>query len=61
MVAAFTSAMAPACRLVHVDVPSELVMVSGFVGRVDALQVLADRLARRREGQLCLGGPMKDP
>ncbi|MBE1603079.1 hypothetical protein [Streptomyces stelliscabiei] len=48
-------------RLVEAAVRAELVTVSGFVGRIDAPQVLADRLARRLEDQLRLGGPIKDP
>ena len=40
---------------------AELATVSGFVGRTDAPQVLADRLARRLEDQLRLGVPIKDP
>ncbi|MER6205939.1 hypothetical protein [Streptomyces sp. NPDC001642] len=39
---------------------AELATVSGFVGRVDVLQVIADRLARRLEDQLRRGGPVKD-
>ncbi|MGW2360051.1 hypothetical protein [Streptomyces phaeofaciens] len=48
-------------RLVEAAARSELVMVSGFVGRSDAPQVLADRLARRLEDQLRVGGPIQDP
>jgi hypothetical protein len=48
-------------RLVESAVRAELVTVSGFVGRTDAPQVLADRLARRLADQLRLGGPVKDP
>ncbi|MGW6358497.1 hypothetical protein ACWFR5_25810 [Streptomyces sp. NPDC055092] len=48
-------------RLVEAAARAELATVSGFVGRVDAPQVLADRLARRLEDQLRLGGPIKDP
>ncbi|MER7309957.1 hypothetical protein E5082_29965 [Streptomyces griseoluteus] len=33
----------------------------GFVGRADAPQVLADRLARRLADQMRLAGPVKDP
>ncbi|MER6205928.1 hypothetical protein [Streptomyces sp. NPDC001642] len=35
--------------------------MSGFVGRSDAPQVLADRLAGRLEEPMRLGGPIKDP
>ncbi|MGW2050770.1 hypothetical protein ACWCPF_37200 [Streptomyces sp. NPDC001858] len=48
-------------RLVEAAARSELVTVSGFVGRIDAPQVLTDRLARRLADQLCLGGPIQDP
>ncbi|MER6162764.1 hypothetical protein ABT147_46070 [Streptomyces sp. NPDC001868] len=48
-------------RLVEAAARSELVTVSGFVGRTDGPQVLADRLARRLADQLRLGGPIKDP
>ena len=48
-------------RLVEAATGAELATVSGFVGRVDAPQVLADRLARRLEDQMRLGGPIKDP
>ncbi|MFC7265853.1 hypothetical protein [Streptomyces lutosisoli] len=48
-------------RLVEAAARSELATVSGFVGWIDAPQVLADRLARRLEDQLRLGGPIKDP
>lgn len=48
-------------RLVESAARAELATVSGFVGRIDAPQVLADRLARRLEDQLRLGGPVKDP
>ncbi|MGW1620957.1 hypothetical protein [Streptomyces sp. NPDC002172] len=48
-------------RLVEAAARSELATVSGFVGRIDAPQVLADRLARRLDDQLRLGGPIKDP
>ncbi|WP_237276767.1 hypothetical protein [Streptomyces caniscabiei] len=48
-------------RLVEAAVRAELATVSGFVGRIDGPQVLADRLARRLEDQLRLGGPIKDP
>ncbi|WP_333745887.1 hypothetical protein [Streptomyces sp. IBSBF 2950] len=48
-------------RLVEAAARSELVTVSGFVGRTDAPQALADRLARRLADQMRLGGPIKDP
>lgn len=48
-------------RLVEAATGAELATVSGFVGRVDAPQVLADRLARRLEDQMRRGGPVKDP
>ena len=48
-------------RLVESATGAELATVSGFVGRIDAPQVLADRLARRLEDQVRLGGPIKDP
>ncbi|MEV6383086.1 hypothetical protein AB0M31_27200 [Streptomyces sp. NPDC051773] len=48
-------------RLVESAARAELVTVSGFVGRTDAPQVLADRLVRRLADQLRLGGPIKDP
>ncbi|MFG2856688.1 hypothetical protein ACGFZ9_39550 [Streptomyces mirabilis] len=48
-------------RLVEAAARAELATVSGFVGRIDGPQVLADRLALRLEDQLRLGGPIKDP
>ncbi|MFI1568342.1 hypothetical protein ACH4ZX_35890 [Streptomyces sp. NPDC020490] len=48
-------------RLVEAAARSELGRVVGFVGRADAPQVLADRLARRLADQMRLGGPIKDP
>ncbi|MEU3787526.1 hypothetical protein [Streptomyces sp900129855] len=48
-------------RLVEAAARAELATVSGFVGPIDAPQVLADRLARRLEDQMRLGGPIKDP
>ncbi|MEU1516239.1 hypothetical protein ABZ490_29570 [Streptomyces sp. NPDC005811] len=48
-------------RLVEDAARAKLVRVSGFVGRIDAPQVLADRLARRLADQMRLGGPIKDP
>ncbi|GAA3081848.1 hypothetical protein GCM10020000_79710 [Streptomyces olivoverticillatus] len=40
---------------------TELATVAGYVGRADAPQVLADRLARRLEEQTRLGAAVKDP
>ncbi|OKJ07644.1 hypothetical protein AMK21_32095 [Streptomyces sp. CB00316] len=52
----------PAARkLVEAAARGELARVVGFVGRTDAPQVLADRVARRLEDQMRLGGPIKDP
>jgi hypothetical protein len=52
----------PAARkLVEAAARSELVRVAGFAGRTDAPQVLTDRIARRLEDQMRLGGPIKDP
>ncbi|MEW2373422.1 hypothetical protein AB0940_29225 [Streptomyces sp. NPDC006656] len=48
-------------RLVEAAARSELSRVVGFAGRVDAPQVLADRLARRLADQMRLAGPIKDP
>ncbi|MFD4833199.1 hypothetical protein ACFWPV_25565 [Streptomyces uncialis] len=48
-------------RLVEAAARSELGRVVGFVGRPDAPQVLADRVARRLEEQMRLAGPIKDP
>lgn len=48
-------------RLVEAATRDELVAVTGFAGRTDGPQVLADRLARRLEEQLRHGGPIKDP
>ncbi|MEU9157953.1 hypothetical protein AB0D59_47385 [Streptomyces sp. NPDC048417] len=48
-------------RLVEAAARSELATLSGFVGRDDAPQVLADRVARRLSEQLLRGGPVKDP
>ncbi|MFD5814762.1 hypothetical protein [Streptomyces sp. NPDC127038] len=48
-------------RLVAAAARSELGKVVGFAGRVDAPQVLADRLARRLADQIRLAGPIKDP
>ncbi|NUK23707.1 hypothetical protein HRW08_13650 [Streptomyces lunaelactis] len=48
-------------RLVEAAARGELARVVGFAGRTDAPQVLADRVARRLEDQVRLGGPIKDP
>ncbi|MGW6940009.1 hypothetical protein ACWGF3_13545 [Streptomyces xanthophaeus] len=48
-------------RLVEVAARSELAQLAGFSGRADAPQVLADRIARRLEDQMRLGGPIADP
>ncbi|MFI9778603.1 hypothetical protein ACIHCV_28480 [Streptomyces sp. NPDC051956] len=48
-------------RLVEAKARTELARVVGFAGPADAPQVLADRLARRLEDQLRLGGPITDP
>ncbi|MFF5393276.1 hypothetical protein ACFY5H_34040 [Streptomyces sp. NPDC013012] len=50
-----------AWRLVEAAVRSELGRVVGFAGRMDAPQILADRLARRLAEQTRLAGPIKDP
>ncbi|MDW4917365.1 hypothetical protein [Streptomyces californicus] len=47
--------------LVEAKVRAELARVTGFAGSVDAPQILADRLARRLENQMRLGGPITDP
>ncbi|WP_327372298.1 hypothetical protein [Streptomyces sp. NBC_01217] len=47
-------------RLVEAAARRELNRVVGFVGRADAPQVLADRLARHLENQMRLYGPIKD-
>ncbi|MFJ1601512.1 hypothetical protein [Streptomyces sp. NPDC088261] len=52
----------PAARkLVEAAARGELARVVGFVGRTDAPQILADRVARRLEDQMRLAGPIKDP
>lgn len=52
----------PAARkLVEAAARGELARVVGFAGRTDAPQVLADRVARRLEDQMRLGGPIRDP
>jgi hypothetical protein len=48
-------------KLVEAAARSELERVVAFAGRADAPQVLADRLARRLENQMRLGGPITDP
>ncbi|WP_370424308.1 hypothetical protein AB8O64_36755 (plasmid) [Streptomyces sp. QH1-20] len=48
-------------KLVEAAARSELVRVVGFAGRTDAPQVLADRISRRLEEQMRLGGPITDP
>ncbi|MGW6639495.1 hypothetical protein ACWGIT_20485 [Streptomyces cyaneofuscatus] len=47
--------------LVEAKVRTELARVVGFAGPADAPQILADRLARRLENQMRLGGPITDP
>ncbi|MGW1819473.1 hypothetical protein ACWCQM_38720 [Streptomyces sp. NPDC002125] len=47
--------------LVEAKVRAELARVTGFAGSGDAPQILADRLARRLENQMRLGGPITDP
>ncbi|MEU5971959.1 hypothetical protein [Streptomyces globisporus] len=47
--------------LVEAKVRAELARVVGFAGPADAPQILADRLARRLENQMRLGGPITDP
>ncbi|MFF4858625.1 hypothetical protein ACFY2N_27445 [Streptomyces rubiginosohelvolus] len=48
-------------RLVETRARAELAQVVGFAGPTDAPQILADRLARRLECQMRLGGPITDP
>ncbi|MCX4489800.1 hypothetical protein OG890_38820 [Streptomyces anulatus] len=48
-------------RLVEAKVRTELARMVGFAGPTDAPQILADRLARRLETQMQLGGPITDP
>ncbi|MFJ1847064.1 hypothetical protein [Streptomyces sp. NPDC088146] len=48
-------------RLMETKVRTELARVVGFAGPADAPQILADRLARRLENQMRLGGPITDP
>ncbi|MCX4679953.1 hypothetical protein OG413_32550 [Streptomyces sp. NBC_01433] len=51
----------PAARpLVEAAARTELAWVVGFAGPADAPQILADRLARRLETQMRLGGPITD-
>lgn len=51
----------PVRRLMETKVRTELARVVGFAGPADAPQILADRLARRLENQMRLGGPITDP
>ncbi|MET8183120.1 hypothetical protein [Streptomyces sp. NPDC005336] len=52
----------PAARkLVESATRTELRLVEGFAGRIDAPQVLADRLARRLDEQMRLGAPITSP
>lgn len=48
-------------RLVEAKARTELARLVGFAGPADAPQILADRLARRLENQMRLGGPITDP
>lgn len=48
-------------KLVEAATRTELVKVAGFVGRADAPEILADRLAQRLEEQLRLGAPIMSP
>ncbi|MFF8505885.1 hypothetical protein ACF07L_35330 [Streptomyces anulatus] len=48
-------------RLVEATARTELARVVGFAGPAHAPQILADRLARRLETQMRLGGPITDP
>ncbi|MBT1190108.1 hypothetical protein HET69_40580 [Streptomyces sp. CJ_13] len=48
-------------RLVEAAARIELARLAGFTGRADAPKVLADRIARRLEDQMRLGGPIADP
>ncbi|MFE8978579.1 hypothetical protein ACFYM7_34935 [Streptomyces cyaneofuscatus] len=48
-------------RLVEAAARTELARVIGFTGPTNAPQMLADRLARRLENQMRLGGPIADP
>ncbi|MGX1913575.1 hypothetical protein ACWIID_32750 [Streptomyces phaeochromogenes] len=48
-------------KLVESATRTELRLVEGFAGRVDAPQVLADRLARRLAEQMRLGAPIANP
>ncbi|RST14716.1 hypothetical protein EF908_36455, partial [Streptomyces sp. WAC04770] len=47
--------------LVEARVRTELARVVGFAGPADAPRIHADRLARRLESQMRLGGPITDP
>ncbi|MFI0742683.1 hypothetical protein ACH4PU_32075 [Streptomyces sp. NPDC021100] len=51
----------PARCLVETAARRELARLRGFVGPSDAPQVLAERLVRRLEEQMRLGGPIQDP
>jgi hypothetical protein len=48
-------------KLVEAATRTELRLVEGFAGRVDAPQVLADRLVRRLDEQMRLGAPITNP
>ncbi|MEU9376546.1 hypothetical protein AB0D94_22615 [Streptomyces sp. NPDC048255] len=48
-------------RLVETAARNELARLAGFAGFADAPEVLADRIARRLEDQMRLGGPIADP
>ncbi|MEU0646039.1 hypothetical protein [Streptomyces umbrinus] len=48
-------------KLVEAATRTELLLVEGFAGRIDAPQILADRLARRLEEQMRLGAPIANP
>ncbi|WP_308061618.1 hypothetical protein [Streptomyces scabiei] len=48
-------------KLVESATRTELLLVEGFAGRVDAPQILADRLTRRLEEQMRLGAPITNP
>jgi hypothetical protein len=48
-------------KLVEAVTRTELRLVEGFAGRADAPQVLTERLARRLDEQMRLGGPIANP
>ncbi|CAM5544805.1 hypothetical protein [Streptomyces badius] len=48
-------------RLVETTARTELARVVGFAGPTDAPQILADRLVRRLDSQMRLGGPIRGP